>query len=406
MTEAQGLVGAVLSNKYRLVRLLGEGGMGAVYATDATEAGVAIAVKLLRPEFVTEEIVRSRFLEEAKTAERLHHPNIARVFRSALAEDGTPYLVMELLEGLPLSAYTKDGGRVPLHHAKTIMFGILQGLAAAHQEGVVHRDLKPDNVFLARDPAGQFLVKLLDFGIAKVMDVAGGMGKKTRTGMLLGTPAYMAPEQILNAKDADPRADLFSAAVMFYEMLTGRVAFPAPTEFARLGVVLNTEPVPIDQVDAQLAPLSAFMRRGFAKKREQRFQSADEMSRALAHALEAPEQAMQRTSALSQLPDVNALYVPSSHSPPPVTGLSETQRPADTGPSGTLASAPPARQVSSRPPVVSPRPLGEGTLPSKDRPRGSRGSVLLRTVPVWLVLLLITIAWMTGVATGFAAGRL
>ena len=134
---------------------------------------------------------------------------------------------MELLEGVPLSAYTRSGGRVPLAQAATILQGILAGLGAAHAQGIVHRDLKPENVFLAREPNGAFTAKILDFGIAKVMDAAGGMGNEDDApGVLLGTPAYMSPEQIKNAKDVDARADLWSAGVMLYEMLTGSRRVP------------------------------------------------------------------------------------------------------------------------------------------------------------------------------------
>src|SRR6185312_9355986 len=153
-------------------------------------------------------------------------------------------------------------------------------------------------------------VKVLDFGIAKVMDAAGGMGSRTRTGMLLGTPAYMSPEQIKNARDVDARADLWSAGVMFYEMLTGRVAFPAPTEFARLAAVLSTEPEPIERSDPALASLSPFVTRALAKAREDRFPTALEMARALVAA--APQAAARpgdgRGHALSRLPEVASIF--------------------------------------------------------------------------------------------------
>src|SRR5262245_48875634 len=171
------LTGAVLSRRFRLVRLLGEGGMGAVYAAETVDGPVPmntplpgqapagskrVAIKMLRPEFLGDIEVLNRFLEEARTCQRLIHPNILRVFECAQAEDGSPYIVMELLEGVPLSAYTANGGRVPALQAVTILQGMLAGLAAAHAQGIIHRDLKPENVFLAREPNGQFQVKLLD----------------------------------------------------------------------------------------------------------------------------------------------------------------------------------------------------------------------------------------------------
>ncbi|MGH7435148.1 MAG: serine/threonine-protein kinase, partial [Polyangiaceae bacterium] len=231
---AGALTGAVLSRRWQIGPKLGDGGMGEVYAATPVSGGARVAVKILKQEFLTDATVVSRFVEEGHTGVSLIHPNIVRVHETGEAEDHSPFIVMELLEGVPLSAYTASGGRVPPTQAIPILHGILAGLAAAHARGVIHRDLKPDNVFLTRDPAGTFAVKLLDFGLAKVMDAAGGMGQRTRSGMLLGTPAYMSPEQIKNPRDVDPRADLFSAGVLFYEMVTGRAAFPAPTEFAKM----------------------------------------------------------------------------------------------------------------------------------------------------------------------------
>ncbi len=174
--SSRSLLGAVLSRRFRVTLKLGEGGMGEVYAADPLDGSARVALKVLRPEFLGDAHVRSRFLEEARTSMRLVHPNIVRVHEGTQAEDGTPYIVMELLEGVPLGAYTQNGGRVPLAQAVPILQGILAGLAAAHAQGIVHRDLKPDNVLLTRDGGGTFVVKVLDFGIAKVMDVAGGMG--------------------------------------------------------------------------------------------------------------------------------------------------------------------------------------------------------------------------------------
>jgi eukaryotic-like serine/threonine-protein kinase len=277
----QSLVGAVLSRRFRLQQELGRGGMGAVYAAEPIDGGALVAIKILHAHFMGDVQVLQRFLEEGRTCMRLKHPNILHVHECNTAEDGSPYLVMDLLEGVPLSAYTRNGGRVSVAHAVPILHGMLAGLEAAHSQGVVHRDLKPGNVFLARDPEGLFAVKLLDFGIAKVMDIAGGMGNKTKTGMLLGTPAYMSPEQIKSAKDVDSRADLWSAGVMFYEMVTGRTAFPAPTEYARLSAVLQYNPEPVEAIDPQLSILSSFLERAMKKEKGERFQTAREMSAAL-----------------------------------------------------------------------------------------------------------------------------
>ena len=419
------LVGAVLSRRFRLTRKLGTGGMGAVYATDQMQDGRPVAVKVLLPDFVKEPAVRERFLEEARACQRLLHPNILRVYECIEAEDGTPYIAMELLDGVPLSAYTENGGRVPLAQGVTILQGILAGLTAAHAQGIVHRDLKPDNVFLAREANGQFSIKILDFGIAKVMDAAGGMGQKTRTGMLLGTPAYMSPEQIKSAKDVDARADLWSCGVMFYEMLTGRVAFPAPTEYARLFAVLNNVPDPIDKVDPQLTSVAALVGRAMQKDREARFQSALDMARALAAVAGAGDTPSARGGMpLSRLPEVASLYAhsvnnigqlgasPAAHSAPP-TAVQRTEPEQPTkGPGGTLASPRVGVIVSESgrpPPQVMMAENTGGTLPSHDLPMldpVAHGAPRIRRgITPGLLIGLVVIALFAGFSIGFAVGR-
>jgi len=427
------LVGAVLSRRWRLVQRLGEGGMGEVYAADPLETGTRVAVKILRPEYLTEPNVLSRFLEEATTCMRLIHPNIVRMLECTSAEDGSPYLVMELLEGVPLGAYTQNGGRVPMAQAVPILQGILAGLAAAHAQGIVHRDLKPDNVFITRSTDGTFVVKVLDFGIAKVMDAAGGMGSRTRTGMLLGTPAYMSPEQIKNARDVDQRADLWSAGVMFYEMLTGRVAFPAPTEYARLAAVLSSEPEPLERIDASLVVLAPFLAIALRKDREERFPSALEMARALAlaapHLTQRTDGSVGKITAaaalpLSRLPEIPSVFTPSLLGPMPMaeslthpgssgvplTAAAEQVRVPSRAPGGTLASP-----AGSQPPVADPAPfvmmvapqtLGE-TLPSNDLPIIARGhSSVIQGVPPWVVVVLVMGALLAGFLLGWAFARM
>jgi eukaryotic-like serine/threonine-protein kinase len=422
MGPAARTTGAVLSGRYRLTRKLGEGGMGEVYEAQPVNGGPLVALKVLRGEYFVDLQVRARFVDEAQMCMRLVHPNIVRVVDCAQTEDGLPYLVMELLEGVPLGAYMRGGARVPVPQAAPILHAILAGLGAAHASGVVHRDLKPDNVFLTRDPGGRFVVKVLDFGIAKVMDVAGGMGNRTHTGMLLGTPAYMSPEQARNARDVDQRADLWSAGVLFYEMLTGQVAFPAPTEFARLAALLTAEPQPIEQVDAALAPLAPFIRRALQKDREQRFSSATEMSRALTAALAGtspsrsdPPIRSEITATLSSAEGAPARALQSVQ-PAPLAAPAIPSQPlrSAASPQGTLAS--PAVQSMKDPaphvavvvpsdmpprlPSASPRPFGE-TLESRPP---SPARVTLAFHPKLLALVLS--AFFAGVLVGWLAGRI
>ena len=409
------LIGAILSRKYPLKRVIGSGGMGTVFESQNAD-GSPCAIKLLSGEHLGDLEVIQRFLEEGRVCQRLIHPNIVRVHETATAEDGSPYLVMELLEGVPLSAYTRTGVRVPIAQAAAMLQGILAGLGAAHAQGVVHRDLKPENVVLAREPSGTFTAKILDFGIAKVMDAAGGMGSKTKTGVLLGTPAYMSPEQIKNAKDVDARSDLWSAGVMLYEMLTGKVAFPAPTEYARLGAVLNATPPALETIDPQLARLQAFIALSMQKDRSQRYQSALEMARALNAASGELTAASGPAPPISRLPDVPSVWMPTNPAQPsPVTPrvdamptIVETDRAPtiepitnDKGPGGTLASRP-GRPVTEPPPQIS---MHQGTLPSENLPmllaQGPR-----KGIAVWAVVILVLGALVAGFLLGLATARL
>src|SRR5262245_32869116 len=203
-------VGAILNGQWKLLRLIGEGGLAAVYEAEGLSGQGRRAIKLLHPHFRSQPQIMERFYAEAQACFTLRHPHIAVVESYAYAEDGSPYIVMELLHGMSLEAFLAKKQPMPPEQASPIVFGILQALGAAHARGIVHRDLKPANLFLVPDAQGQFTVKVLDFGIAKVMDVAGGMGSKTRTGAVLGTPGYMSPEQVKNAKAVDTRSDLWA----------------------------------------------------------------------------------------------------------------------------------------------------------------------------------------------------
>jgi eukaryotic-like serine/threonine-protein kinase len=400
-----GLVGAVLSRRWRIASPIGSGGMGLVFVGEGVQDGRRVAIKVLRPELVSETLVRARFIEEAASTMRLHHVNILRVFEAAEAEDGSPYIVMELLDGVPLSAYV--GEPVPVPQAVTILRGVLHGLGAAHAGGIVHRDLKPENVFLARDAAtGQFVVKLLDFGIAKVMDVAGGMGNKTKTGMLLGTPAYMSPEQVKSSRDTDPRTDLWSAGVLFYELLSGKQAFQAPTEFARLSQILGGQPAPLP---AGLASWQPFIDRALQKDRTLRFQTATEMEQALGAGGPVVSQIMSavpRTPLAGQGPvaitlgphvQAPAAYMPAA-SPP--SALEATA----PSPGGTLSSqrGQSGTRPSTAPPAVQLIPPPSGDLES----RSFRGRDQGRRVSAIVVVALVLLALAAGFVIGFAVGRM
>jgi eukaryotic-like serine/threonine-protein kinase len=418
------LVGSVLAHRWRLTQKLGEGGMGEVYAAEQVGGGARVAVKVLRSEFLADPVVLSRFAEEGRACMRLVHPNIVRVLECAAVQDGSPYIVMDLLEGVPLGAYTQNGGRVPIAQAVAILQGMLAGLAAAHAQGVIHRDLKPDNVFLMRHSGDKFVVKVLDFGIAKVMDAAGRMGSRTRAGMLLGTPAFMSPEQVRNASDVDQRADLWSAGVIFYEMLTGRVAFPAPTEYARLAAVVSSEPEPMDRIDPTLAGLTPFVMRALQKNRDHRYASALDMAHALAAA--SPSEAAHAdgtvgliaplgTGPYSRLPPAPSVLARSEGNSEAGTSALAHTTPAPTveagrvgrqSPGGTLASSAETSTVVEPAPFGTMAPIG-GTLPSKDLPLIVSGRLQAPSgVRPAVVAVLVAITLVVGFLLGWAGSQM
>ncbi len=274
------LAGAVLQQRLRLVRLVGAGGIGVVYEAAPLAGDGRLAVKLLRRELCDDEVVVARFLGESAASARIDHPGVVHALGQGRAEDGTPYLVMPLLAGEPLSR-TMNRGRLPVQRATAITTALLDTLAVAHAAGVVHRDLKPDNVFLVEGAGGRDEVRILDFGLARVIDVAGGATRRTSTGMLLGTPGYMSPEQVRNAKEAGPLTDLYSVAVMLFEMLVGARAYPAANEFERMTKVLTEAPPSIARAAPHYAHWEPFFARALAKEPRERFPDAPAMRVAL-----------------------------------------------------------------------------------------------------------------------------
>ena len=277
------LVGAVLNQEWRLLRLIGEGGLGSVYEADGVRGQGRRAIKVLHSQFHSSRIVVERFYAEAKASYSLRHPHIAATEAYAYAEDGTPYIVMELLVGMPLDEHMRKFPPMAPGHAAPLLFGVLQALGVAHANGIVHRDLKPPNLFLVPDasaPAGQ-IVKVLDFGIAKVMDLAGGMATKTRTGAMLGTPGYMSAEQIKNAKAVDARSDLWAAGVVLFEMLTHEHPFGADDGMGRVVNILRGQARPISEAAPHLAAWGPFFETALDVDPARRFQSAEQMATAL-----------------------------------------------------------------------------------------------------------------------------
>jgi predicted Ser/Thr protein kinase len=278
-------VGQVISSKYKLLRLLGDGGMGSVYEAEHLRLGTHVAIKVLHSDLARRSGLIERFLQEARVSAQIRSPHVVHVTDVEATPDGIAYLVMELLQGEPLSTLEKRERTLPVATACEYTSQILEALEAAHSLGVVHRDLKPDNVFVTFD-GGKPVIKLIDFGIAKLKRAEGatGAGQKNLTvaGMLMGTPEYMAPEQAYSATDVDARADLYSVGVMLYEMLSGQT--PAQGEDPRVVVlkVERGEVQPLVHVAPNVPPeIAGLVHRAMAPRPEMRFASAAEMRIAL-----------------------------------------------------------------------------------------------------------------------------
>ncbi len=223
--------GRVVAERYRIVRPLGHGAMGEVHEAVNLATGRAVALKIPHPQLVAEPRFRQRFLREVRAASRLHHPNVIDVLDIVEDADGAPVAVMELLRGFSLARLLTAHRRLGLGETAAIVAPVLRALHEAHEASIVHRDIKPENVFVSRAPDGSVQPKLLDFGVAKVLDGVGesGHGPATRTGAVIGTPFYMSPEQVAACKDVDRRADVWAAGVLVYECLTGKTPFRGET---------------------------------------------------------------------------------------------------------------------------------------------------------------------------------
>ncbi|MBW2277089.1 MAG: protein kinase, partial [Deltaproteobacteria bacterium] len=270
-------VGKILGGKYRLTELIGKGGMGAVFAAEHTVLSKRVAVKLLHPEYAGDSEIVARFVREAQAASAIGHPNIIEV-HDVGEDDGATFIVMELLEGTSLSALIKRQGRLDPEHVVAIARQIADALIAAHDKGVVHRDLKADNVFLTYDPRLGEQVKLLDFGISKVVEPDGA--ELTQTGAVLGTPHYMAPEQVRGEKGVDARIDVWALGVMIYQMLTGEFPFPGTGTAEVLARILTEPMVPLESPELP-DDLVEVAERALEKDRRARFGSAAELKAAL-----------------------------------------------------------------------------------------------------------------------------
>ncbi len=301
-------VGQIISDKYKLLRLLGDGGMGSVFEAEHLQLGTHVAIKVLHAELARRSGIAERFVQEARVSAQIRSPHVVQVSDVDKTSDGVAYLVMELLQGEPLAGVVRRERKLPVGTACEYASQILQGLEAAHALGVIHRDLKPDNVFVTFS-GGKPVLKLIDFGIAKLKTAQTGETKNlTVAGMLMGTPEYMAPEQAYSADKVDVRADLYAVGVMLYEMLSGKPPAEADDPRVLILKIERGEVTPLVQAAPGIEPpLAGLVHRAMAPRPELRFANATEMRIALEDILTGKRPATARLAASPAAPALNAV---------------------------------------------------------------------------------------------------
>jgi serine/threonine-protein kinase len=364
-----------LSRRYRIVKKLGFGGMGSVFlAEQITLGNRRVALKVLNRKWLDDPDFLSRFHNEAISTARIQHPNVVTIYESGQADDGSPYIAMEYLEGEPLSEALKNRGALPVGECAEILQQAARGLNAAHKLGIIHRDLKPDNLFLTRGDEGELIVKVVDFGIAKLRESA-----HTMTGMVLGTPAYMSFEQAsgMRSEELDARSDIYSLGVVVYKMVTGRVPFTSDTPVGYLRKHLMEPPPPFRAVAPGLsvpAQVEAVVMKALAKDRDERYGSVLDFAREFARAATPPPVEPPKPLATTRTVE------------PPVPAVGARRRLAPTepapanGPEGGFAQpapgppVPPAAPTAPAPDVGARRRLARTAAGPGPRPEVESGA--------------------------------
>jgi eukaryotic-like serine/threonine-protein kinase len=278
-------VGQELAGKYLVGEVLGEGGMGTVYAATHRDLDRPVAIKVLREELAAAPDLLARLMLEARAAARIHSEHVCRVLDVGRLESGAPYIVMEYLVGADLGALLETQGPLGETAAVDYLLEACEAVAEAHAAGIIHRDLKPENLFLARRPDGSAVIKVLDFGISKATGLAGAQSPSTLTSptSALGSPHFMAPEQMSAAHDADARADIWALGAILYQLVSGALAFDGESLPAVCAAVLQANPIPVRQRAPHVTPeLERAIHRCLSKNRDDRFRTVAELASAIA----------------------------------------------------------------------------------------------------------------------------
>ncbi len=403
--ETRTLTGTVLGGRYRVGDRLGEGGMGAVY--EALQEGLdrKVALKVLHPHLAADAELRGRFKREAHVVAMLGHPNVVQISDFQTNPNEPPFLVMERLRGENLRDVLKKTPQLAPQRVAYIAMQVLSALEAAHRANVVHRDIKPDNIFLERTSVQADIVKVLDFGVAKLLGAEDSSGKLTRAGLVVGTLAYMSPEQA-SGDPVDGRADLYALGAVMYVALAGRKPFEGTSTATLLQAIMTQAPVPIAAIrqDVDIA-LSNIIDRALAKRPTDRFASAAEMAKAMSRfavafgAPHEPPSTIRTTEEPAFDPQTTARFTPTTV-PPKTSAPKTVSMPAplsdtvDSESAETRAPSPPTQRSSYHPPIptapsqaVTHQPVVMIAPPMKRRKR--RHSALLWIVSLALVMVVL-----------------
>ncbi len=388
---ADPLIGRVLDGKYEIASLLGEGGMGAVYRARRVHIGDDVALKVLHHKFLTDASAIERFRREARAAAQLHHPNIVTIhdYGEAGGAEAFAYIVMELVSGTSLRDLLKREQRLDVARAVNLMRDICAGVGAAHRRNIVHRDIKPDNIIVlaADDERERETVKVVDFGIAKLRDMATDH-TLTQAGMVIGTPYYMSPEQC-RGESLDARADVYSLGAMLYEMLAGMPPFTAQSVTGVIAKHLTESPPPVPVELRVPRPLENAIIRALAKEPDGRQADAT----ILARELQSATQAVDKLSATaSGMPATPTLPPPLSHATPTSPNAHMTATPPQSlyqTPVPTSPTPPPQQQFATptNPPYNATGGQAHGTfVPPTTPQRKTRARLLIGLLVVFLVV--------------------
>ncbi|MBI5500199.1 MAG: protein kinase, partial [Deltaproteobacteria bacterium] len=391
------LVGQIIGGKYRVTRHVGVGGIAEVYEAAHEQIGQRFALKVLRREFAEMKDLAERMVTEARAASAVGHAGIVQVFDIGKLDSGEPYIVMELLQGDDLLEILRRRKRLPFDQAVGVCLHVLDALGAAHRAGVLHRDMKPENVVLVRGPGGEPWAKIIDFGIARLSVEGEGATRHTAQGTMVGTPYYVSPEQARCLPTIDGRSDLYAVGVMLYEMVTGKLPFDGATATEIVAKVLS-EPFPQPRALAPELPQSIedIILRATARDRAARYQTAEEFAQALRGvrgelvAVQVIDEndpefpADEDPSVMRRLDEIASAVAAGERMrasvPPPPRPSGGMPRVSSSPPDGRGPSAPPS-VVTGRHPIVGGAGVRAGSVPppppriSSSRAGGARGSV-------------------------------